>query len=51
MCIRDRKITQSKKALNPAFDITPSKLITGIITDKGIIQEPNKNKIKKLLLT
>tara|TARA_B100001248_G_scaffold59056_1_gene40209 strand:- start:30313 stop:31341 length:1029 start_codon:yes stop_codon:yes gene_type:complete len=49
--INQIKITQSKKALNPAFDITPSKLITGIITDKGIIQEPNKNKIKKLLLT
>ena len=49
--INQIKITQSKKALNPAFDVTPSKLITGIITDKGIIQEPNKNKIKKLLLT
>ena len=49
--INQIKITQSKKALNPAFDITPSKLITGIITDKGIIQKPNKNKIKKLLST
>ena len=49
--INQIKITQSKKALNPAFDVTPSKLITGIITDKGIIQKPNKNKIKKLLLT
>ena len=26
------------KALNPAFDITPSKYITGIITEKGIIK-------------
>lgn len=25
------------KALNPAFDVTPSKYITGIITEKGII--------------
>ena len=49
--INQIKITQSKKALNPAFDVTPSKLITGIITDKGIIQKPNKNKIKKLLST
>ena len=47
--INQTRITQSKKALNPAFDVTPSKLITGIITDKGIIQKPNKNKIKKLL--
>lgn len=26
------------KALNPAFDVTPSKYITGIITEKGIIK-------------
>jgi methylthioribose-1-phosphate isomerase len=24
-------------ALNPAFDVTPASLITGIITEKGII--------------
>ena len=46
--INQIKITKSKKALNPAFDITPSKLISGIITDKGIINKPYKNKIKKL---
>lgn len=28
------------KAANPAFDITPNKYITGIITDKGIIYPP-----------
>ncbi|MEO0225414.1 MAG: S-methyl-5-thioribose-1-phosphate isomerase [candidate division WOR-3 bacterium] len=36
------------KAINPAFDITPNTLITGIITDRGIIYPPYKNKIKKL---
>lgn len=49
--INQIKITKSKKALNPAFDITPSKLISGIITDKGIINKPYKNKIKKLFST
>jgi methylthioribose-1-phosphate isomerase len=34
-------------ALNPAFDVTPAKYITGIITEKGIIT-PNKINIKKL---
>lgn len=29
------------KALNPAFDVTPAELITGIITEKGIIR-PSK---------
>ena len=33
---------------NPAFDVTPAKLITAIITERGIIRKPNKEKIKKL---
>ena len=36
-------------ALNPSFDITPAEYITGIITEKGII-EPNRNAIAKLIL-
>ncbi len=35
-------------ALNPAFDITPSKYITGIITEKGIIKAHHRA-ISKLL--
>lgn len=34
-------------ALNPAFDVTPAELITGIITEKGII-EANEAAIRKL---
>ena len=30
------------KALNPAFDVTPAKYITGIITEKGIIKPLTK---------
>jgi methylthioribose-1-phosphate isomerase len=33
---------------NPAFDITPVSLVTGIITEKGIIEKPNANHISKL---
>ena len=33
---------------NPAFDVTPAKYITGIITEKGIIKA-NKEGIKNLL--
>jgi methylthioribose-1-phosphate isomerase len=33
------------KAYNPAFDITPHKLITGIVTEAGILRWPFK-KIK-----
>ncbi len=28
------------EALNPAFDITPPELVTGIITDRGVIVQP-----------
>jgi len=37
------------EAWNPAFDITPAKLISAIITDKGIIYPPFKKNIKKTL--
>lgn len=33
---------------NPAFDVTPNKLITGIITEKGVIMPPYQKNLKKL---
>jgi len=36
------------KAINPAFDLTGHRLISGIITDKGIIRPPYSQNIKKL---
>ena len=33
---------------NPAFDVTPNRYITAIITEKGIIKGPYREKIKKL---
>jgi S-methyl-5-thioribose-1-phosphate isomerase len=35
-------------AINPSFDVTPARFITGIITEKGIIA-PNENSIHQLL--
>ncbi len=34
--------------INPAFDMTPPELITGIITEKGVAKPPFKESIKKL---
>jgi len=34
--------------INPAFDMTPPDLITGIITEKGIVNPPFETSIKKL---
>ncbi len=34
---------------NPVFDVTPAELITGLITEKGVIPAPDAGKIKTLL--
>jgi methylthioribose-1-phosphate isomerase len=33
---------------NPSFDVTPAELVTALITEKGIVHEPNKLKISDL---
>jgi methylthioribose-1-phosphate isomerase len=43
-----RICSPGSKALNPAFDVTPAKLITGIITEIGIIA-PSKTDIAAFL--
>jgi methylthioribose-1-phosphate isomerase len=40
---------ENSPAKNYGFDITPSRLVTGLITDKGII-EPKESEIKKLMI-
>ena len=34
---------------NPAFDVTPSELITGIITEKGVVMQPDTQKLREAL--
>ena len=36
------------KVINPAFDMTPPELISGIITEKGVAKPPYEKSIKKL---
>ena len=36
------------KVRNPAFDVTPAELVTGLITEKGVLKNPNTNKIQNL---
>ena len=35
-------------AYNPAFDVTPARLVTGIVTDRGIAQAPLESTLKDL---
>jgi methylthioribose-1-phosphate isomerase len=34
---------------NPAFDVTPAQNITAIITERGVIENPNADRIRELL--
>ena len=36
---------------NPAFDVTPAELITGIICEKGVILAPTRQKLQALMST
>lgn len=37
------------RVFNPAFDVTPAKNITAIITEKGVIQKPSVENIRRIL--
>jgi methylthioribose-1-phosphate isomerase len=37
------------KVYNPAFDVTPARLITGIITEKGMIQPVTEANVRRLI--
>ena len=37
------------KVFNPAFDVTPAKNIAAIVTEKGVINSPNTEKIKNII--
>ncbi|MDP8266295.1 MAG: S-methyl-5-thioribose-1-phosphate isomerase [Candidatus Aceula meridiana] len=43
-----RTAPKNIKVYNPAFDVTPRNLITGIVTECGVVRAPNAKKIKRL---
>jgi methylthioribose-1-phosphate isomerase len=34
---------------NPAFDVTPARLVTGIVTEVGLIEKPDKERVEAAL--
>ena len=42
-----RSLASSPVGSNPAFDVTPAKLITGLITEKGVC-EASSSGLRKL---
>ena len=46
--VKDYRIAPvGSKALNPAFDVTPADLVTGFITEKGILKPSEIKKVKQ----
>ena len=46
----DRQLAPSGvKALHPAFDVTPSRLITALITERGVVRPPYGKALGRLL--
>ena len=35
---------------NPSFDVTPAELVTALITEKGVVAQPNAEKLRQLFL-
>lgn len=44
-----RTVPRDVAVLNPAFDVTPARFITGIITEEGVLRPPYGRSIRKLL--
>ena len=47
--VTKRIVPEGVPVLNPAFDMTPPELVTGIITEKGIIYPPYEQNIQKMI--
>jgi methylthioribose-1-phosphate isomerase len=46
--VKDYRIAPvGSKALNPAFDVTPAELVTGFITEKGILKPSEIHLVKQ----
>lgn len=39
---------QGVSVRNPAFDVTPAELVTGLITEKGVVYQPNRESVAAL---
>ncbi len=39
---------QGVQVRNPAFDVTPAELVTALITEKGVVRQPNRENIARL---
>ena len=46
LSVQGKRIAADVEARNPAFDVTPASLVDVIVTERGVIESPNQEKIK-----
>jgi len=44
-----RVAMEKAEALNPAFDMTPPELVSGIVTERGVLKPPYKQSIADMM--
>lgn len=50
LCVQGVSIApQGTTAAHPAFDVTPHNLIRGIITERGVIENPNRDSVLRVI--
>jgi methylthioribose-1-phosphate isomerase len=47
----ERVAPKDAKARNPAFDVTPNRLITAIVTENGVVYPPFQKNLRKVVTT
>lgn len=48
-CVGQRVAAEGAAAWNPAFDVTPGELIDALVTERGVVEQPNADKLRVLL--
>jgi len=43
-----RIVPEGVPVLNPAFDVTPAELVTALITDRGVVEAPYVENLRKM---
>lgn len=43
-----RWAAEGVKIRNPSFDVTPAELVTALITEKGVVRQPDRDKLRAL---
>lgn len=45
-----QRVAAQIEAFNPVFDVTPAELIDVIVTERGVVKQPNEKKMRALML-